>query len=771
MNHMGSPPLRPADHISTKRKRSLSGDEPHRQPTPPAKVPKTNANHVQINYLARQYQELLPLISPEDALPSLLSLISDYDGVLHRHESMAGNLGARPLGPILIQRFERLFDGPPRVLKTHGKEGTSVGWLDVVEFARNKPEQFNLEKMREGNRVCQFYTKQCRVEISEDDYVLIKSGMPEKLIPPQPIVEDEEKELGTLEILEKNLSGVVQLADQVSARARQLNHRLKNRKNAILARREAEAVAVEVARSPSIRGLDLGQPKYHTNSQINGANPRASTSPKSGFIAVNSRYQLPNDRSTQHNGSLQEHLRTATQPLTNGGSPMHGASAATRAELLTKFHTSSDRSSSETETARRASLAYSRSSLSSKPKNSFKPYADSMEYAGALLSAASPVPIPNTPASLLPYVKPSPIDRCEDSGPYKADMMARMEQLNRGDRVQPPCDRCRRLHMDCLKNLTACMGCTKKHAKCSWKDVEEQELKDHPFVLRVRNKDDGNSEGEGSRSGGDGSRKRQYSQEAGVRDEELLGEDTGDEDVDMGEKPAPAEQRRYSSIQPISPPAPTNTKEPIPEGKEIFQPSTHTSPATANQPAMSEHRETPTSLDATKGRATASPPRFPISDPDIDLIYSTSRDPAPTLPTPAPRYQVPEANMHRHIANGTPPYSDLRADNIYTQLNTATQQDPPKPAHEEPLRVYTAPSEPQQSTIPTTANDLQRSPAPLVSSSPTQAAMVQGHHGGNEEKSELSLPPVQREPLQRPRSPTPNGAVSEMGVQRMGMQT
>ena len=68
--------------------------------------------------------------------------------------------------------------------------------------------------MREGNRVCQFYTKQCRVEISEEDYLLIKSGMPEKLIPPQPIGEDEEKELGTLEILEKNLGGVVHLADQ-----------------------------------------------------------------------------------------------------------------------------------------------------------------------------------------------------------------------------------------------------------------------------------------------------------------------------------------------------------------------------------------------------------------------------------------------------------------------------------------------------------------------------------------------------------------------------
>lgn len=198
---------------SGKRKRSVSA-EVLPQPAPPVKVAKMHSHHLQINYLARQHPEILPLISAEDPLPSILALISDYDGVLQRHESMAGNLGARPLGPILIKRFERLFDGPPRVLKSHGKDGSTVGWLDVVEFAKNKPDQFNLEKTRDGVRVCQFYTKQSRVEITEEDYELIASGMPQKLIPPQPIVEDEEKELGTLEILEKNLSHVVQLADQ-----------------------------------------------------------------------------------------------------------------------------------------------------------------------------------------------------------------------------------------------------------------------------------------------------------------------------------------------------------------------------------------------------------------------------------------------------------------------------------------------------------------------------------------------------------------------------
>ena len=55
-----------------------------------------------------------------------------------------------------------------------------------------------------------------------------------------------------------------------------------------------------------------------------------------------------------------------------------------------------------------------------------------------------------------------------------------MEGLSKGERILPPCDRCRRLHMDCLKNLTACMGCTKKHAKCSWKEVREAEIRALP---------------------------------------------------------------------------------------------------------------------------------------------------------------------------------------------------------------------------------------------------------------------------------------------------
>jgi hypothetical protein len=202
-----------ANSHELKRKRSPSGDA-HAHPAAgaPPKMAKPH-NHLQINYLARHNKDDLALASSTDTMPEIIELLSQYHGVLERHESLACNLGARPLGPILINRFERLFDAPPKVLKSHGKDG-NVTWLDVVEFARSKPDQFNLGQMSEGHKVCQFYTKQCRVQISEEDFVLISSGIPQKMIPPQPIVEDEEKELGTLEILEDKLSKICQLADQ-----------------------------------------------------------------------------------------------------------------------------------------------------------------------------------------------------------------------------------------------------------------------------------------------------------------------------------------------------------------------------------------------------------------------------------------------------------------------------------------------------------------------------------------------------------------------------
>ncbi|EZF26479.1 hypothetical protein H112_01356 [Trichophyton rubrum D6] len=447
---------------------------PHQQQPHPQQLPH---QHLQINYLARQYSDTLPLVSTDDTLPAILRWIGEYDGVLHRHESIAGNLGACPLGPILVKRFERLFDGPPRVIRSAsasasgggaggaggGAAGdtakeTTVSWLDIVEFAKEFPDKFTLEKARSGSRVCQLDIKHARVEISEEDYVLIASGMPQKMIPPQPISEDEEKELGALEILEKNLVYIIQLADQVSARARQLNHRLKNRRNAIVSRRENDAsLALSQTRAIS---------PWKDSSTPNGHGQSRTASPP-GFVAVNSRQ----DPSSYHDEPAQFAF---SQPISDNvtiinGTSIKGASPSTRAELMKKFFTTSDRRMHQQKQQQPDHHPDSDHQSSSSP------------FPGQVNSSIPPVPIPSTPSSLLPHPKPTPSHDRDETAPFKAAMVARMEDLARGERILPPCDRCRRLNMHCLKNLTACMGCTKKHAKCSWRDVKAEELqKDHP---------------------------------------------------------------------------------------------------------------------------------------------------------------------------------------------------------------------------------------------------------------------------------------------------
>ncbi|KAI7090081.1 hypothetical protein KC340_g12404, partial [Hortaea werneckii] len=220
-------PLTPSDTSTTaaaaKRKREDSASTPS---APAAKASKTG-NQLSINYLARHTHDDLPLLTKEDTLPNLVQLLSAYSNVLDRHESLASNLGARPLGPILIKRFERCFDAPPKIVASHHKgsvtnaddSGHTITWLEVIEFARSHPGQFNLSTFSEGKRVCQFYypQKQLRVQISEEDFIFINSGRCQELIPPLPIWEDEEKEVGTCDVLETKLKELTNVADMVAA--------------------------------------------------------------------------------------------------------------------------------------------------------------------------------------------------------------------------------------------------------------------------------------------------------------------------------------------------------------------------------------------------------------------------------------------------------------------------------------------------------------------------------------------------------------------------
>jgi len=230
-----------------------------------------------------------------------------------------------------------------------------------------------------------------QLEIPEDDYRLIMSGAPERMIPPQASPEDEAAELGTLNILESRLGMLIKKADAVASKARQLNYHLKGRKAAVLARK----VDQTVVETPEVRTFSP-QP----------------------FSAIN---QSPK--------------------------PGNGETSKIQQELLEQFMAN----------GRRSSVAHV-----SRPKAN-RTTADSSNGDSDTRRISYPV---------------SFSDDVTESH-YRVLMAGKIEKLTRGDVIDPPCDRCRRLRFECTKHLTACSACTKKHAKCSWKDIRDGELDDN----------------------------------------------------------------------------------------------------------------------------------------------------------------------------------------------------------------------------------------------------------------------------------------------------
>ena len=463
---------------TVKRKRSPSAT--NASSAPPAKVPKSS-NQLSINYLARQSQEDLPLINKDDTLSNLLHLLSSYSNVLDRHESLASNLGARPLGPILIKRFERCFDAPAKVVASHHKGGASspddgthqITWLEVIEFARSHPGQFTLSTFSEGKKVCQFYypQKQLRVQISEEDFLFINSGRCQELIPPLPIWEDEEKEVGTCDVLDAKLKELTNAADMVAARTRQLSHRLKGRRAAILERR-AEGGS--------------GTPAKAIAQQTTTAPPSSSAS---GFTAVNSASGKPNADTTEpvlgSSTTVRNDLLKHFEGLPHNQGQGRAQSRHHSTVAMPEAQPTSRNNEGMQDNGQAASTA---SSLSPVPPNAFSndmlsyyttettPTGRQPSRSGHRLSLSTGNNYnPNHTPLKHNFSRPLP-PALESSQPFRPLCQAHMDGLPRGHRVLPPCDRCRRLRMDCVKNLTSCAGCTRKHARCHWREVSRDEL-------------------------------------------------------------------------------------------------------------------------------------------------------------------------------------------------------------------------------------------------------------------------------------------------------
>ncbi|KAI0476411.1 hypothetical protein GGR56DRAFT_642529 [Xylariaceae sp. FL0804] len=381
-----------------KRKRDAADDsvsQAHadRTPQPP---PPQSGNSVPINYLSRAHAIKLKLIQGDpDTFSDALAVISDYEGVLNRHESLASNLGAKLAGVRLLKAMEGAFEGAITTIPPQGMFNPDpVTWLDIVEFARAKPGEFTLSATPSGTRCCQFSLKGVQVEINEDDWRLIVSGALDRfrLVPPQPLEEDENAEMATIEILEQRIQTLIKKADEVARRARQLNYHLSGRKASIHSRRSVQ--------------------------------PGSG----SGFQPVN--------------------------PPRAGGASM---GYDLHADLLQQFSTPSFGSGHRLSSVSSVPATPNTVSATTTPRTSLQQQ-------------------PRIPSSRpSPSYPPEPATRdVEEENRVLA--MSRVEKLMRGDTIKPPCDRCRRLRAPCIKHLTACEGCTKKHTKCTWKKLAEEEI-------------------------------------------------------------------------------------------------------------------------------------------------------------------------------------------------------------------------------------------------------------------------------------------------------
>ncbi|ESZ90691.1 hypothetical protein SBOR_8917 [Sclerotinia borealis F-4128] len=396
-----------------KRKRSpeSSGSQGHGRI---AQAPRLGENATptaaaQINYLVKARNDRLKLVEGDsETFGDVLGTLDEYEGVLSRRESLASNLGAKLVGPLLLKSFEKLFDGPIKVIQSsYALEQTPITWLEIVSFARSNPADFILSDTLHCLKVCRFWINGGQVEISEDDYRLIMSGAPERMIPSQPMPEDETSELGTLLILESRLSMLIKKADAVASKARQLNYHMKGRKNAIMAKKSPD--------QPSESPLPFASKPFSAINQ--------SRSP----------------------------------------APLNGETAKLQQDLLEQFHSPN----------RRQSLPSQPRSKQPRPNNS--DHSNFHSFNGA------------HPSSDQQRVSQPPSNSDDGiEGQYRVLMAARIEKLHKGDPITPPCDRCRRLRFTCTKHMTACGACTKKHAKCSWKDVQDGELEATASTLTQR---------------------------------------------------------------------------------------------------------------------------------------------------------------------------------------------------------------------------------------------------------------------------------------------
>ncbi|KAL2888115.1 C6 finger domain-containing protein [Ceratocystis lukuohia] len=468
-----------SDHEPLKRKRNA-----HEASVPTDLIPRPMPSHIDtapINYLAQNSMEKLRLIQGDrDTFTDILGLIEDYEGVLSKHESLALRLGAKLTGPRLLKALESAFEGPIVTSPSQTPYNRPVCWVDIVTFAKENPNDFVLTNVMGKDRVCRFNLYGYGVEITEDDWRLIVSGAVDRLMPQQPLDQDETAELATVDIIESRLQMLIMRADEVAKRARQLNYNLGRRKLAIEKRRshqqsppQSQQHQMHHSRHSSQHHHDQQQQPHQVASNGNRSSwyPHHRHGPSGG-------YDLHADLLQQFETQQQPKIQTYSQQMPYSQSqsqpqppqlqlqpPSSSLVVSITDDQVPRRPTSLPVSPIPTPVIQLPPLTpiSGKGHGNSTSGSSSKGHSGSNSNSSNRLSVGSQAYRRLTPEVTL---DPGPID----TETFNRELiMARIERLEKGAPVVPQCDRC----------------CTKKHAKCAWKMVTEEEM-------ALVNKDSGN---------------------------------------------------------------------------------------------------------------------------------------------------------------------------------------------------------------------------------------------------------------------------------------
>lgn len=378
----------------------------------------------------------------------------------------------------------------------------SITWLDVVTFAKANPDAFSPVTLPDGARCRQFMYNGLQVEIAEDDWRLIYSGALDKFPLEHIFQEDEAAELATLEIMLQRSSLLYNKADEVAARARFLNRRLEARRKDVaqqLLRHADASVANAVTVSSGFCAINhpprsgpgsCGSPPHDLHGDLLHQFMVASmqNQPPQGPPPGYYHYQQ------QHPffGSALPAVATGLSPL---AAPILEAPPYQPLPVLTYPNAAEPAGTTSSPSPSPSSLAsilapvpvLAPSPTTSVPASSIPAPVSIVSFPGssslpaASASAPAPVPIPALPSTRARGRAGRGRGRRGAAGKdltpekHRALVLKKINTVHKGDVIFPTCDRCRRLRLQCVKHLSACRGCTKKHARCSWRNVTDDE--------------------------------------------------------------------------------------------------------------------------------------------------------------------------------------------------------------------------------------------------------------------------------------------------------